>query len=228
MTKTLLVCGYGSGISDAVARKFGADGFSVALVARSEDKLTAAAKTLTDAGVKAQGFVCDLSDTKAVAGLVEKVRAALGPITVIHWNAYAGTAGDLTTASVAEIHASLDVGVTSLIVATQAALPDLRAQKGAVLVTGGGLSTYDEKVDAMAVSWNAMGLALAKAAQHKAAGLLHAKLAPEGVYVGEVVVMGSVKGTAFDQGGSTLEASSIADAFHALYTKRDVATRNIS
>ncbi len=32
MTKTILVCGHGPGISDAVARKFGAEGFSVAFL----------------------------------------------------------------------------------------------------------------------------------------------------------------------------------------------------
>ncbi len=46
----------------------------------------------------------------------------------------------------------------------QEALPDLEAQKGAVLVTGGGLSFYDPNVDAMAVQWNAMGLAIGMSA----------------------------------------------------------------
>ena len=30
MAKTIVVCGYGPGVSDAVARKFGSEGFSVA------------------------------------------------------------------------------------------------------------------------------------------------------------------------------------------------------
>jgi NAD(P)-dependent dehydrogenase (short-subunit alcohol dehydrogenase family) len=36
MSKTILIAGYGPGISDAVARKFGAEGFAVALAARNE------------------------------------------------------------------------------------------------------------------------------------------------------------------------------------------------
>ena len=39
MTKTLIVCGYGPGISTSVAEKFGAEGFSIALVARNAEKL---------------------------------------------------------------------------------------------------------------------------------------------------------------------------------------------
>lgn len=41
--RVLVVCGYGPGISDAVARRFGAEGFAVALLSRNQAKLDAAA-----------------------------------------------------------------------------------------------------------------------------------------------------------------------------------------
>ena len=220
MSKTILVCGHGPGISDAVARQFGAQGFAVALVARSADKLAAAAEALTARGIQAQAFPADLGDPAAVTAMVAQVRASLGPITVVHWNAYATGAGDLTAANPTELRTSLDVGVVGLVAAVQAALPDLQAQQGAVLVTGGGLSFYDDKVDALAVSWGAMGLAVAKAAQHKLVGVLGARLAKDNIYVGEVVVLGSVKGTAFDAGNATIEASRVAGRFWELYEAR--------
>ncbi len=227
MSKTILICGYGTGISSAVARKFGAEGFSVALAARSKDKLAAAATELQGAGVKAAAFPTDLGDRKAVAKLVADAREKLGPITVIHWNAYAGGAADFTSADLAELGPVLDVSVTGMLAAVQAALPDLKTQKdAAVLVTGGGLCMYDPKVDAMAVQWNAMGLALGKAAQHKAVGLLAEKLRPLGIHVGEVMVLGSVKGTAFDSGNATLEPAAIAEKFWEQYTGRKQLTIN--
>lgn len=229
MSKTILVCGHGPGISDAVARKFGKEGFKVGLVARSKDKLEAAAAALKSSGIEAAVFPTDLSDPAAVKGLVEKARGALGPITVIHWNAYGGGAGDLTAAPSTELRAVFDISVTGLVAAVQAALPDLRAQKdAAVLVTGGGLAFYDANLDAMAVQWNAMGLAVAKAAQHKVVGLLAAKLKADGIYVGEVVVLGMVKGTVFDSGSATLEASTIAAKFWELYGARAEVSTNVS
>lgn len=228
MKRTIIVCGHGPGISHAVAKKFGAEGFAVALVARSADKLAAAAAELVAAGVSAKAFPCDLSDLDAVRAVVRDARAALGPIHVVHYNAYAAGAGDLTTAPIDELRKTLDVSLHGMLAATQEALPDLKESKGALLVTGGGLAFYDPKVDGMAVSWGAMGLAVAKAAQHKAVGLLHAKLAPEGVYVGEVVVLGMVKGTAFDHGSATLEPSAIADRFFALFQARTEPTVNFS
>jgi NADP-dependent 3-hydroxy acid dehydrogenase YdfG len=229
MKRTIIVCGHGPGISDAVARRFGADGHPVAIVARNAERLTAAAASLVADGIKAQAFPCDLGDTDAVRKLVADVRAALGPIGALHWNAYRGGAGDLLAAgSVEELRAVLDVSVHGLVAAVQAALPDLQAEKGAVLVTGGGFAFYDPKVDAMATQWGAMGLAIGKAAQHKAVGLLHQKLAPLGVYVGEVVVLGMVKGTAFDAGNATLEATAVADRLFDLHQRRSEATVNIT
>lgn len=220
MNKTILVCGHGPGISDAVARRFGRAGYRVAIVARNAERLAEAEKKLAAEGIEAKSFAVDLGNADAVRALVRDVRASLGPIAVVHWNAYGGGASDLMTASVAELHAVFDISTVGLIVATQEALGDLKAQKGAVLVTGGGFAFYDPKVDAMASSYGASGLAIAKASQHKTVGLLRERLGREDVYVGEVVVLGLVKGTAFDNGGATLEPSDIADKFYELFDKR--------
>ena len=226
MTKTLVVCGHGPGISDAVARRFGREGFAVALVARNAARLEASAQALSAAGITARAFACDLSRPEAVRSLIGEVRASLGPIAVLHWNAYTPGAGDLLTAPVEELHTVLGVAVHGLVAGVQEALPDLKREKGSVLVTGGGLAYYDPAAEQMAVSWNAMGLAISKAAQHKTTGLLHQKLSGEGVYVGEVVVLGLVKGTAFDSGNATLESSAIAEKFWELHQGRTVASVN--
>lgn len=224
--RTIIVCGHGPGISDAVARKFGGEGFSVALVARNSERIASAASALKSAGIDAKSFPCNLGDPDAVTAMVGQVQSALGEVDAVHWNAYLGAAGDLLTAPVRDLHATFDVAVTGMIAALQAAHADLKARKGALLVTGGGLAFHDPKVNAMAVDWNAMGLAVAKAAQHKAVNMLHEKLKKESIYVGEVVVLGLVKGTAFDQGNATLDPKEIAAKFWSLYQERTTATVN--
>jgi NADP-dependent 3-hydroxy acid dehydrogenase YdfG len=228
MAKTILVCGYGPGISNAVAERFGAEGFSVALAARSADRLAAGVKALEAKGIPAAGFPTDLSDPAAARALVVKVRETLGPITVLEWNAYAGVAGDLLAADPNAIHGALDIAVTNLLVAVQTALPDLKTQNdAAVLVINGGLGYFDANVDAVAVQWNAMGLAVANAAKHKLVGLLSNKLKGDGVYVGEAMVLGSVKGTAFDTGNATLEPTTIAGKLWDLYRARTTVTVDV-
>lgn len=220
MTKTIVIAGYGPGISRAVAHKFGGEGFSVALVGRTAARVQEGAGELRERGIEAQGFVCDLSDAAATRTLLGEVSRALGPIGVLHWNAYSASARDLLVAPTEELASALNLPLISLVAAVQQTLPELKRAGGAVLVTGGGLSAYDAAVDKRAVEWNVMGLSIAKAAQHKLVGLLHQKLAPDGVYAGEVTVHAVVKGSAFDQGHGTLEASAVADAFWTLYTER--------
>ncbi|MGC4064983.1 MAG: SDR family NAD(P)-dependent oxidoreductase [Polyangiaceae bacterium] len=221
MAKTIVVSGFGPGISSAVAEGFGKEGFSVALVARNAERLHSGVRLLEGKGIRAAAFPGDLSDPDEIEKVIAKVRSDLGPITVLHWNAYGHEGGDLLTAKPAEIRGAFELPVVGLLTALQAALPDLRAQKdSAVLVTNGGLGLLDPAVDALAVAWNAQGLAVANAAKHKLVGILSAKLKSEGIYVGEVIVNSLVKGTAFDSGNATLEPATIAAKFLELYRNR--------
>jgi NADP-dependent 3-hydroxy acid dehydrogenase YdfG len=221
MRKTIIICGYGSGISAAVASKFGGPGFQIAVVARDAEKLERARTSLETRGIKAAPFPADLADPVATKELAKRVTDQLGPITAIHWNAYANVAGDVMAADPSAIRTALDVGVTNLVLMVQEALEDLRAAQGAVLVTNGQLALFDSKYDAMAVESSAMGLAIANAAKHKLIGLLRERLRADGITVGEVLVLGLVKGTAWDTGHATIEAHTIADAFWDIYATRE-------
>jgi NADP-dependent 3-hydroxy acid dehydrogenase YdfG len=228
MQKTIVVCGYGPGISDAVANKFGGEGFQVALVARSADKLDKARDTFQARGIRAAAFPTDLSDANAAKDLVKRVKDQLGPMTALHWNAYANAAGDIMAADAAALRTVFDVSVTSLVLTVQEALADLKAAKGAVLVTNGGLGFFDPKADATAVQWKSMGLAIANAAKHKLMGLLSERLRADEITVGEVIVLGLVKGTAWDTGNATIEAGTVAGKFWEIYSKRESRTITVS
>ena len=229
MSKTIIVCGYGPGISKAVAEKLGAEGFSVALVGRSADKLAAGVEALEAKGVKAAAFPADLGDPAAARDAVKKARAALGPITVLQWSAYNGGAGDLTTADAAAIRALFDVGITGFLATVQEALPDLRKQTdAAVLVTNGGLGYVNPQMDAGGVTWNEMGLSVVNAAKNKLIGLLSHKLAPDKIYVGQIMVLGSIKGSAFDKGQATIDGAAVAGKFWDLYKARGEIRAEIS
>jgi NAD(P)-dependent dehydrogenase (short-subunit alcohol dehydrogenase family) len=227
MSKTIIVNGYGPGISNAVAERFGSEGFTVALVARNAERLAAGVKALEAKNIRAQAFATDLSQPDAARAVVAKVRDALGPIDALHWNAYGSVAGDLTTASTSEVRAIFDVAIASLTAAIQAALPDLTARQGAVLVTNGGLGFFDAQVDQLGVEWNAMGLSIANSAKHKLVRLLALKLKAQGVFVGEVVVTGLVKGTPWDNGNATIDPKDIAAKFWQLHSARSDVSATI-
>lgn len=221
MAKTIIVAGYGPGISSAVAEKFGAEGFQVALVGRNAQTLGAGVSALEAKGVKAAAFTADLGDPAAIRAMVEKVRGALGPVSVLEWTAYNSPAGDLLTATPEELRSLFDVSVVGLLTTVQALLPDLRSEKGAVLVTNGYAGAVDPKVDAMITQYGIMGLGVSNAAKHKVVGLLAKKLEPDGVYVTEIMIGGTIKGTVFDRGGGpTIEGQAVAAKYWELYTAR--------
>jgi NADP-dependent 3-hydroxy acid dehydrogenase YdfG len=227
MSKTIVICGYGPGISAAVANRFGREGFQVALLARDEQRLAAGAAALEARGIRAAAFRADLSHEAEIERAFEAVRTKLGPLTVLHWNAYATSAGDLLAADAAATRAVFDIPVVGLLAAVRTALRDLETAKGAVLVTNGGFGLNDPVMDERAVAFGAMGLAIANAAKRKLVGMLAQKLKPHGVYVGEVMVLGSVKGSRWDTGTATLEAATVAEAFYDLYASRSEHSRNV-
>jgi len=227
VSKTIVICGYGPGISAAVARRFGRESFQVALVARNEERLAAGVDALEAGGIRAAAFRADLSREAEIERAFDAVRAKLGPVSVLHWNAYATSAGDLLAADAAATRAVFDLPVVGLLAAVKHALRDLEAAKGALLVTNGGFGLNDPVIDERAVAFGAMGLAVANAAKRKIVGMLAHKLKPHGIYVGEVMVLGSVKGSSWDNGTATLEAATVADAFYDLYASRGELSRNV-
>ena len=230
MPKSIVVVGFGPGISTAVAEKFGAEGFSVALVARNQARLDAGVEALKAKGVAAAAFVADAGDPVSIRAAIGKARAEFGSVTVVHWNAYSGAeAGDLLTADPAVVGAVFNVAVVGLLAAVQEALPDLSdAKDGAVLVTNGAFGEIGPMVDAFANNLKVGGVGLANAAKHKLVGLLSERLKQDGVYVGEVMVAGAVKGTAFAAGGDGIESAAIAGKFWALYLAREAKSGTAS
>ena len=217
MSKVIAIVGFGPGVSIAVAERFGAEGFSVALIARSPASLAAGVAALKAQGIAAAAFVADAGDAAALRRAIAKVHAELGSIDVLHWNVYGGQGlGDLLTVDPTSVHVSFDLAVAGLLTAVQAALPDLKAAKdGALLVTNGAYGEIGATFDAYALASKAEGVALGNAAKAKLVGLLAARLKGEGVYVGEVTIGGTV-GPA-----PMIPTQRVAETFWRLYADRD-------
>jgi short-subunit dehydrogenase len=198
---TLLIVGAGPGISGATARRFGADGYAVGLVARREEALAAQGAELRAAGIRTEWAAADAGDPASLAHAVGALVGVLGPVDVLLYNVSAGRQAGVEDLAPEDLLADLAVGAVGLQTAVRAVLPGMHEQgAGTVLVTGGG--SADHPITAMAT------LGVQKAAVRALAQVQAHALAPAGVHVATVTVRGFV--------GRQIPPGRIADVYAEL------------
>jgi len=98
MSKTIAVFGVGPGMGRSIARRFGREGFQVALVARNPTRLDTFTGELAADGITAAGFAGDIADRDALPGMIDAITARFGPIDVLE---YAPSGLDMLNAATA-------------------------------------------------------------------------------------------------------------------------------
>lgn len=112
---TTVITGASSGIGSEIAREFAQRGHNVALVARSEAKLTALAHELTGYGVRADVLVTDLSECEVRATLLDRITAlGLTPEILVN-NAGFSTLGPIARSDPAAEMAMVEVDVMAVV-----------------------------------------------------------------------------------------------------------------
>jgi NADP-dependent 3-hydroxy acid dehydrogenase YdfG len=177
----LLVIGAGPGISRATARRFGREGYDVALVARDADRLGALGEELLGEGLTVGWAPADAGDPAAVARVVDLFTRHAGPVDVLLFNAVGRRRAGAAELTPEELAADLAAGVVGLQAAVRAVLPGMRERgAGTVLVTGGGAADSP--------SPGVASLGVQKAALRALVAVLADALAPEGVHVATATV----------------------------------------
>lgn len=133
--KRALITGASSGIGEAIAAEFAADGFDLILVARSEDKLRhLASRIRAEYGVKARVEVADLSQPGAAGKLAGKLARARLPLTALVNNAGVLEHGRFIDIPPGRHQQLVDLNISGLTAMLAAFLPDMVARgEGRVL-----------------------------------------------------------------------------------------------
>lgn len=226
---TFIAFGYGPGISHATAQRFAREGYTIALVGRSTGRLADGVARFKADGIVATAYEADASDPALVREAVARIRKELGPISAVLWTAFRGGAvRNVLDTAPEDVTGAFGIGVSGLLACTQAALDDLKSSaEAAILVANGALGDNTSQADAYAKTLNNNSVALENAAKSKLVGILAERLRHDGIYVGEVTIVGSVKGTATAISGA-IEPSKIADLFWSLTRSRDKTRVRIS
>ena len=130
--RTALVTGGSQGLGLGMARALAHAGADVAVVARREDRLTAAAAELEALGVRAVPLQADLADADAAMECVDEAVARLGRLDVLVGNAAAQLRRPFLDVSPEEFDGLVSVNLKSLYFTAQ------RAARHMVRRGGGG------------------------------------------------------------------------------------------
>jgi NAD(P)-dependent dehydrogenase (short-subunit alcohol dehydrogenase family) len=171
--KTILITGAARGIGAESARQLSARGARIALVGLEPGELE---RVAAQCGPDAAAFEADVTDTDALAGVVESVVEHFGGIDVVMANAGVASTGFVRSMDPAAFERTIEVNLLGVFRTVRACLPHVIERRGYVLV-----------IASLAAAAHGPGMAAyaaSKAGSEAFANSLRAELAHLGVDVG--------------------------------------------
>ena len=178
--KVALVVGAGPGLGAALARRFTAGGYGVAVARRRAEEVAALAE---EVGGKA--YACDATDQASVAALFEGVTADLGTPTLVSYNAGAYSPGSVLDITAEEFERCWRIGCLGGFNVGQA------AARGMVQA-GGGTLLFTGATAALRGGKGFVNLAVGKFGLRALAQSMARELGPQGVHVAHLIIDGQI------------------------------------
>lgn len=180
---TIAIIGAGPGLGSAVARRFGAEGFDIALLSRTQDHVDTLASELVGEGFTARGYAANVRKPETLAVAVGRAREDLGPVEVLEYSplpqkeflrpVLETTAGDLS--------AAVEFSIYGPLAAVHHVLPGMRRLgRGTVLLVNGA--------SAVRPNPNVAGTSIAFAGESAYGQMMHDVLSPENIHVGQLII----------------------------------------
>lgn len=175
--KVCVVTGVGPGTGAAIARRFAAGGYTVAMLARDRNRLAALEREIANT----RAYPCDVTDEAQLDATLEAIRAELGAPQVLIHNAVGGAFGSFLEIDPQALNRNFQVNTMALLhLARRLAPAMIEAGKGALITTG--------NTSALRGKANFAGFAPTKAAQRILAEAIAREVGPKGVHVAYIVI----------------------------------------
>src|SRR5262245_49087724 len=133
--RTAIVTGASKGIGRGIARRLGAVGCSVLVVARSRTESESVAREITAAKGNASAFSADVSDEAETKAMAAAAVERYGSVDILCANAGIFPASKLDVMSGAEFDSVLTTNLRGTFLSVSACLPALKQAKGRIVVT---------------------------------------------------------------------------------------------
>lgn len=141
LNKVVVVTGASGGVGRATARMFGEKGAKVALLARGQKGLSAAAQEIRDAGCQALPLTVDMADHQQVFDAAARIEAELGPIDIWVNVAFTSVFAPFDQIKPDEFKRVTEVAYLGFVYGTMAALSYMKPRdKGTIVQVGSALA----------------------------------------------------------------------------------------
>jgi 2-deoxy-D-gluconate 3-dehydrogenase len=138
-SRVALITGGNGGIGLGIARGLAKAGASLLIAARNPAKNAAAVAELTALGAPCQAIEVDVADEAACRAMPERAKAAFGRLDILVNNAGIARGGLPQSISLHDWNAVLQVNLTAVMIASQAAYPLMKAQGGGKVINIGSM-----------------------------------------------------------------------------------------
>ncbi|GHD01102.1 short-chain dehydrogenase [Streptomyces violarus] len=208
---TFALIGAGPGLGLATARRFGAAGHSVALIARNTQRLDDLTAELARDGIEARGFAADVLDIESLTAALYAAGTSLGTVEILQYSPVprADFMKPVLDTGADDLHTPLAFSVKGPVAAVNAVLPGMRdLGRGTVLFVNGS--------SAVRPNPKVAGTSVAFAAESAYARMLHDTLAPQNIHVAQLIVPGAIRPDAEHSSPDAL-----ARRLYDIHTERD-------
>jgi len=137
--KIAIVTGGSQGIGEAIAKRYAAEGASVAIFNRNADKARGVVGSIEAAGGTAAAFACDISSLKDIERAVGAARKRFGDIDILVNNAGAYLMTPIGETEEVAVDQMLDVNIKGVFFLCQAVLPDFDRKGSGVIINIGSI-----------------------------------------------------------------------------------------
>jgi short-subunit dehydrogenase len=204
----VVIIGAGKGISYGVARKFGKEGYRIALIARNESKLKQLATDLEQEGIAVAYVVGDVAQEDSLRQAIMHIKETEGEADMILYNPSGASNKDILDLDWETIKDMLDISVGGYFNLMKMILPEyIKQNHGKLFVTGGGLSLSGDP--------GMTALSMGKAAQRNLVQAFQKKVTGTDVHIAQVIVRGYVQPT-----DERYNPAAIADIFWQLFIQQ--------
>lgn len=138
----VVITGASGGVGRAVAREFASPGAKIALLARGEKGLMAAAGEVTERGGEPLVIPVDVADADLVDRAAERIESTLGPIDIWVNSAFTGLFARFTDITAEEYRRATEVTYLGCVNGTRAALQRMQPRRRGTIVQVGSALAY--------------------------------------------------------------------------------------